>query len=155
MESRRLNTVTSGTVAVDGFGGLGICPQRNVLWDNLTAFEHVQIFNRLKSTGTPSTKIEIHELIAACDLDRKVDAQSRTLSGGQKRKLQLSMMFTGGSRVCCVDECSSGVDALARYVSFKRSLPIQNSSETFEAYLKSLGHSFTPSAPIRRLKMDC
>lgn len=109
-----LNTVTSGTVAVDGFGGLGICPQRNVLWDNLTAFEHVRIFNRLKSTGKPSTKSEIHELIAACDLDRKVAAQSRTLSGGQKRKLQLSMMFTGGSRVCCVDECSSGVDALAR-----------------------------------------
>ncbi|CAF9920930.1 MAG: hypothetical protein ALECFALPRED_001670 [Alectoria fallacina] len=109
-----LNTVTSGTVAVDGFGGLGICPQRNVLWDNLTAFEHVRIFNRLKSTDKPSTKIEIHELIKACDLDRKVDAQSRTLSGGQKRKLQLSMMFTGGSRVCCVDECSSGVDALAR-----------------------------------------
>ena len=110
-----LNTVTSGTVAVDGFGGLGICPQRNVLWDNLTAFEHVQIFNKLKSIGKPSTKVEIQELIAACDLDRKVDAQSRTLSGGQKRKLQLSMMFTGGSRVCCVDECSSGVDALARY----------------------------------------
>lgn len=109
-----LNTVTSGTVAVDGFGGLGICPQRNVLWDNLTAFEHVRIFNRLKSTSKPSTKSEIHELIAACDLDRKVGAQSGTLSGGQKRKLQLSMMFTGGSRVCCVDECSSGVDALAR-----------------------------------------
>ena len=109
-----LNTVTSGTVAVDGFGGLGICPQRNVLWDHLTAFEHVRIFNRLKSTDKLSTKSEIHELIAACDLDRKVGAQSRTLSGGQKRKLQLSMMFTGGSRVCCVDECSSGVDALAR-----------------------------------------
>ena len=45
-----LNTVTSGTVAVDGFGGLGICPQRNVLWDSLTTFEHVKIFNRLKST---------------------------------------------------------------------------------------------------------
>ena len=109
-----LSTVTSGTIAVDGFGGLGICPQRNVLWDNLTAFEHVRIFNMLKSTGKPSTRSEIHELIADCDLDRKVNAQSGTLSGGQKRKLQLSMMFTGGSRVCCVDECSSGVDALAR-----------------------------------------
>ena len=109
-----LNTVTSGTVAVDGFGGLGICPQRNVLWDTLTAFEHVKIFNRLKSTGDLSTKEEIHKLIAECDLDRKVNSQSRYLSGGQKRKLQLSMMFTGGSRVCCVDECSSGVDALAR-----------------------------------------
>ena len=29
-------------------------------------------------------------------------------------KLQLSIMFTGGSRVCLIDECSSGVDALAR-----------------------------------------
>ncbi|MCJ1278243.1 hypothetical protein MMC21_006058 [Puttea exsequens] len=109
-----LNPVTSGSITVDGFGGLGICPQKNVLWDNLTAFEHVQIFNRLKSTSTPSSKAELHKLIADCDLDRKVDSQSRHLSGGQKRKLQLSMMFTGGSRVCCVDECSSGVDALAR-----------------------------------------
>ena len=109
-----LNTVTSGTVAVDGHGGLGICPQRNVLWDNLTSFEHVKIFNNLKSTGQPSSKQEILDLIADCDLDRKVGAQARHLSGGQKRKLQLSMMFTGGSRVCCVDECSSGVDALAR-----------------------------------------
>ncbi|KAL9638019.1 MAG: hypothetical protein Q9164_001837 [Protoblastenia rupestris] len=109
-----LSTVTSGTIAVDGDGGLGICPQKNVLWDHLTAFEHVQIFNRLKSTSRPSSKREIHDLIRDCDLDRKVNAQSRHLSGGQKRKLQLSMMFTGGSRVCCVDECSSGVDALAR-----------------------------------------
>ena len=109
-----LNTVTSGSIAVDGYGGLGICPQRNVLWDQLTSYEHVQIFNRLKSIGKPSSKAEIRDLIAACDLDRKIGAKARQLSGGQKRKLQLSMMFTGGSRVCCVDECSSGVDALAR-----------------------------------------
>ncbi len=109
-----LNTVTSGSVAVDGFGGLGICPQRNVLWDQLTSYEHVRIFNRLKSIGKPASKSEIQNLIAACDLDRKIGAKACHLSGGQKRKLQLSMMFTGGSRVCCVDECSSGVDALAR-----------------------------------------
>ena len=109
-----LNTVTTGTVAVDGFGGLGICPQRNVLWDDLSSVEHVKIFNRLKSTDKVDTKAEIHELLAACDLDRKLKAKASSLSGGQKRKLQLSMMFTGGSRVCCVDECSSGVDALAR-----------------------------------------
>lgn len=109
-----LNTVTSGSIAVDGYGGLGICPQRNVLWDELTSYEHVRIFNRLKSVGKPSSKAEIQELITACDLDRKIEAKASHLSGGQKRKLQLSMMFTGGSRVCCVDECSSGVDALAR-----------------------------------------
>ncbi|KAL8699504.1 MAG: hypothetical protein Q9224_001381 [Gallowayella concinna] len=109
-----LNTVTSGDITVDGFGGLGICPQRNVLWDKLTAYEHVRIFNRLKSGQKPSTKAEVQDLIKACDIDRKMDSRAEYLSGGQKRKLQLSMMFTGGSRVCCVDECSSGVDALAR-----------------------------------------
>ncbi|KAL8972428.1 MAG: hypothetical protein Q9183_000560 [Haloplaca sp. 2 TL-2023] len=109
-----LNTVTSGDVTVDGFGGLGICPQHNVLWDKLSAYEHVQIFNRLKSTGRASKKAEIEDLLRACDLERKSGARAQHLSGGQKRKLQLSMMFTGGSRVCCVDECSSGVDALAR-----------------------------------------
>lgn len=88
-----LNTITSGVVAVDGIGGLGICPQKNVLWDNLTSFEHVKIFNRLKSTEVPSSKNEINDLIAACDLDRKVDAQARHLSGGQKRKLQLRYVY--------------------------------------------------------------
>lgn len=109
-----LNTVTEGSIIVDGEGGLGICPQRNILWDDLTTLEHVRIFNRLKSAATFSTEAELKDLIAACDLDQKLEARSRQLSGGQKRKLQLSMMFTGGSRVCCVDECSSGVDALAR-----------------------------------------
>ena len=108
-----LNTI-EGSIAVDGAGGLGICPQRNVLWDQLTTLEHVRIFNRLKSAGKPASEEELRELIAACDIDRKMGAKSRSLSGGQKRKLQLSMMLAGGSRVCCVDECSSGVDALAR-----------------------------------------
>ena len=109
-----LNTVTAGTVTVDGRGGLGICPQRNVLWDQLTAYEHVRIFNQLKSTDEPALRAQLEALLTSCDLAQKVNAKARTLSGGQKRKLQLSMMFTGGSRVCCVDECSSGVDALAR-----------------------------------------
>ena len=109
-----LNPVTSGEVVVDGEGGLGICPQKNVLWDMLTAFEHVYIFNQLKSTGVPDFKQALRDLLRDCDLEQKIKAQARHLSGGQKRKLQLSMMLTGGSRVCCVDECSSGVDALAR-----------------------------------------
>lgn len=109
-----LNTITEGSIEVNGSGGLGICPQRNILWDDLTVLEHVKIFNRLKSTDKEATNSEMKELIAACDIDRKLRSKSRNLSGGQKRKLQLSMMFTGGSAVCCVDECSSGVDALAR-----------------------------------------
>lgn len=109
-----LNTITSGSIEIDGTGGLGLCPQKNVLWDELTVFEHVKIFNELKSAGAPDSDSSIGDLIRACDLGHKIKAKSSTLSGGQKRKLQLAMMFTGGSRVCCVDEVSSGLDPLSR-----------------------------------------
>lgn len=85
-----------------------------MLWDDLTVEEHIRIFNRLKTVGNRDTEDQIRQLITACDLEKKVKAKSKTLSGGQKRKLQLGMMFTGGSHVCCVDEVSSGLDPLSR-----------------------------------------
>lgn len=112
-----LTKITSGQITVnhsEGAGGFGLCPQKNVLWDSLTVKEHVRIFNRLKTGGKPDTEDQLLKLIEACDLGKKVNARSKTLSGGQKRKLQLAMMFTGGSSVCCVDEVSSGVDPISR-----------------------------------------
>ncbi|KAG4437747.1 hypothetical protein IFR05_006781 [Cadophora sp. M221] len=109
-----LNKVTSGTIRVDGTGGFGIAPQKNVLWDELTVEEHILIFNRLKSTGQRDSTDSLRTFIEAIDLDQKIKSKAKTLSGGQKRKLQLGMMFTGGSSVCCVDEVSSGLDPLSR-----------------------------------------
>ncbi|KAJ2972388.1 hypothetical protein NUW58_g9195 [Xylaria curta] len=109
-----ISKLTSGNITIDGTGGLGIAPQKNVLWDELTVQEHIQIFNQLKSPNNTASKEEIRDLVIAVDLAPKIDAMSKTLSGGQKRKLQLGMMLTGGSAVCCVDEVSSGIDPLSR-----------------------------------------
>ncbi|KZL87792.1 abc transporter [Colletotrichum incanum] len=106
--------LTSGTITIDGTGGLGIAPQKNVMWDDLTVEQHIEIFNRLKSPGQIASKQEIRDLVRSIDLELKGKAMSKTLSGGQKRKLQLGMMLTGGSAVCCVDEVSSGIDPLSR-----------------------------------------
>ncbi|OAA55687.1 ABC transporter-like protein [Cordyceps fumosorosea ARSEF 2679] len=91
---------------------VGICPQQNTLWGDLTVREHVRLWSQIK--GGHETEAQIEELIDACDLSRKRDARSTTLSGGQKRKLQLACMFVGGSRVCLIDECTSGLDPLSR-----------------------------------------
>ncbi|KAI0541907.1 hypothetical protein GGR58DRAFT_454357 [Xylaria digitata] len=109
-----ISKLTSGSITIDGTGGLGIAPQKNVLWDELTVQEHIRIFNRLKSPNKIASEDEIRELVTAVDLTPKINALSKTLSGGQKRKLQLGMMLTGGSAVCCVDEVSSGIDPLSR-----------------------------------------
>lgn len=108
-----LQSPSSGSIDINAVGGVGICPQKNVLWDVLTCEEHVRIFNHLKSDTKASTDENI-ELLAACDLAHKVDARTETLSGGQKRKAQLAMMLTGGSNLCLLDEVSSGLDPLSR-----------------------------------------
>ncbi|KAL9582677.1 MAG: hypothetical protein Q9212_003161, partial [Teloschistes hypoglaucus] len=109
-----LNKVSSGRIDIDGTGGLGIAPQKNVLWDELTVEEHIKILYSLKAASTQHAKEDLTALVKACDLLRKRTAKAKTLSGGQKRKLQLAMMFAGGSSVCCVDEVSSGLDPLSR-----------------------------------------
>ncbi|KAM0351961.1 hypothetical protein ACHAPU_002477 [Fusarium lateritium] len=109
-----MNKLTSGSIEIDGRGGLGIAPQKNVLWDDLTVEEHIRIFNHLKAPNARATSQDIDELIRSVDLHKKRKAFAKTLSGGQKRKLQLGLMLTGGSSVCCVDEVSSGIDPLSR-----------------------------------------
>lgn len=108
-----LQKPTHGTIEMDATGGIGLCPQKNVLWDELTVYEHVRIFNRLKASKV-SSKAECKELVESCDLEQKVNAFAGTLSGGQKRKCQLAMMLTGGSSLCMLDEVSSGLDPLSR-----------------------------------------
>ncbi|KAL2873688.1 hypothetical protein SGCOL_011172 [Colletotrichum sp. CLE4] len=103
-----------GSLSIDASGGIGIAPQKNVLWDELTVAEHITIFNQLKSPRNIASKEDSKHLIDSIGLSTKRKSQSRHLSGGQKRKLQLGMMLTGGSAVCCVDEVSSGIDALSR-----------------------------------------
>ncbi|KAK2756497.1 hypothetical protein FQN54_005390 [Arachnomyces sp. PD_36] len=112
-----LSKITSGEISVnfpEGSGGFGLCPQKNVLWDKLTVKEHIKIFRGLKAGRGPKTNDQLSDLIEACDLDKKTNSYSKTLSGGQKRKLQLAMMFIGGSSICCVDEVSSGLDPISR-----------------------------------------
>lgn len=92
----------------------GHCPQSNIFWDDLTVREHIQIFDGIKSNGKTASQNDIKSLIKSCDLTKKSADLAKSLSGGQKRKLQMAMMFAGGSTVCCVDEVSSGVDPLSR-----------------------------------------
>jgi ATP-binding cassette subfamily A (ABC1) protein 3 len=105
--------VTSGDIVIDSTGGLGYAPQKNMIWPDLTVEEHVRIFSDLKCLSSVNGEV-IQDLAKGVDLQKKLKARAKTLSGGQMRKLQMAMMFAGGSRVCCVDEVSTGLDPISR-----------------------------------------
>jgi len=95
----------------------GLCPQKNVLFGKLTVLEHVKFWSEMK--GGKETSQELLDLIEACGLTMKTHSRASTLSGGQKRKLQLACMFVGGTTVCLMDEVTSGlVRALLVAVNF-------------------------------------
>lgn len=94
-----LESISKGSIDIDSTGGLGLCPQKNVMWDEMTVEEHVDFFTKLKRSISQSRqdhKKEVSHVVSGCDLDIKKLARSSTLSGGQKRKLQLAMMLAGG-----------------------------------------------------------
>ena len=53
-------------------------------------------------------------IIQSVGLTEKRKAYSRTLSGGQKRKLSVGIAFIGGSRIVFLDEPTSGMDPYSR-----------------------------------------
>ena len=116
---------TKGTAIVNGFdirtqlssvrNSLGICPQFDVLFDELTVEEHLKFFCELKNVTDPNVvKQEITDMITMLALEDKREAQAQTLSGGMKRKLSVGIALVGDSKIVILDEPTSGMDVSAR-----------------------------------------
>ena len=93
---------------------LGICPQHDVLFDDLTVKEHLEMFCVFKSVKRDKIDEEIDKILQDFDLLEKKDCKACNLSGGQKRKLSICIALVGGSSVIFLDEPTSGMDITSR-----------------------------------------
>ena len=93
---------------------IGVCPQHDTLYDDLTVEEHLQLYATFKGLDKQEMKIEINKLINDVNLAQKRDEYSKNLSGGQKRRLSVAIAFAGRSKVIILDEPTSGMDTSAR-----------------------------------------
>lgn len=93
---------------------LGVCPQHNVLFDQLTVAEHLWFYGCMKGMTTEEVNAEMDNMIKDVGLPHKKHELSKNLSGGMKRKLSVAMAFVAGSRVVILDEPTAGVDPYAR-----------------------------------------
>uniref|UniRef100_A0A6Q2XU88 ABC transporter domain-containing protein n=1 Tax=Esox lucius TaxID=8010 RepID=A0A6Q2XU88_ESOLU len=116
---------TSGTAIINGYDirtdmdtirkHLGMCPQHNVLFNDLTVEEHIYFYARLKGRSRDEVKTEMEQMIKDVGLPHKLAKLERySLSGGMQRKLSVAIAFVGGSSIVILDEPTAGVDPYAR-----------------------------------------
>lgn len=110
---------TSGEVSVLGYDpgssprefreSIGIVLQETAIEPQLTVTEAIDVYGamypRRRSTG---------ELVEIVGLEQKADARIKTLSGGQRRRLELAIGIVGDPELIFLDEPTTGFDPSAR-----------------------------------------
>ncbi|XP_038980603.1 ABC transporter A family member 1 [Phoenix dactylifera] len=89
---------------------LGVCPQNDILFPELTVKEHMEIFAILKGVEEDCLDRKVKNMIDEVGLADKVNTTVGALSGGMKRKLSLGIALIGNSKVIILDEPTSGMD---------------------------------------------
>lgn len=121
-----LTQPTSGTVFVNGldlrtsmdeiYSMMGVCPQYDLLWETLTAREHLLFYGRLKNLGGAALKEAVEASLKNANLFHGgvADKPAGKYSGGMKRRLSVAISLIGDPKVVYMDEPSTGLDPASR-----------------------------------------
>lgn len=143
-KSTLINTICGGLLSDSGtislFGGpptdnftkihqyLGICFQDNVLVPLLNVKEHFFLFGALRGIPLDVLNNSIQYFSDNLQLNECLYTRAIDLSGGQKRKLCLSLALLGNPPIVIMDEPTAGVDVQARQLIWKTIAGLKNST---------------------------
>ena len=88
---------------------IGVVLQSSSLYETLTVAEHLALF-----AGYYEQPRQVGEVIELVGLGEKRDSHVRTLSGGQRRRLDLGLALIGDPELVFLDEPTTGFDPEAR-----------------------------------------
>jgi hypothetical protein len=94
------------TQSVEVHAEMGLCPQHDLLWESLSAREHLTFYGRLKGLRGVPLKQAVDTALRQVNLFEVGDKQSGQYSGGMKRSMRLldthpALGPRSGSRCLC------------------------------------------------------
>ena len=98
---------------------LGVCPQHDILWNELTAREHLILFARLKEIPYKEAMRDADEKLMQVKLSHVKNRLVGTFSGGMKRRLSVAISGVGNPKLIILDEPTTGMDPINRRSAWK------------------------------------
>ena len=116
--------ITAGTARVAGHDvqkdpddarrAIGVIPQALTSDIDLTVEENLSIYAKLYDVPTAKRKQNIDELLELVDLTKWRGAQTKTLSGGMRRRLEIARGLVHNPKIFFLDEPTTGLDPVSR-----------------------------------------
>jgi ABC-2 type transport system ATP-binding protein len=93
---------------------IGVIPQALTSDIDLTVEENLNIYAKLYDVPAKKRKDAIDELLELVDLTKWRSAQTKTLSGGMRRRLEIARGLVHSPQIFFLDEPTTGLDPVSR-----------------------------------------